>query len=748
MGLTVKINLCAAAETSSAPILSSTSMQTQVSGRHDSVPYMPEELKSLRQKMSEPQRRSRQISNPMQQKGQKRQKNIRQAEIRGGSEVECYLYEASMSLSNSRPQSSFVVCQKVLDREGDLKNEIKNVIIDNQDYRDQGCANGESTIFDGAAANSTPIGTGVRRGSGGGSGTILHLACAIDSPFALALLLVMGANVSSCHTAFRRSVVHEAACSDSPKCLRLLLEISERYYESTQDKPVANNGREEERKASSIYGDSLFGPWNNTHILTPLTSKAATGEYTREMKMIEKPGEEWKDKIGLSYVSTLQIILQLIAKMRSNELSDFDAAQSLLSEIPLMERSSAFIATSCGRDRVAQDAMAVNPGTSRLHFDSDPGVSFSNLKRYPMYDGHGNSPLHWAAFKNAAACVDLLLSYHSDPNTVAGISGWTPLHDAAYSDSADSMKLLISAGGDVNAKANSGATPLCFAAQEDASHAIRLLLYAGADARARCCEHDTNSSNHHPSRFSGYTPLHYCAHYNAYHAARALLEMETKKEKSTKLLEIPDLNEKLSIHIAVCRGSSAVLKELLHSGARLDNNKDLALPLSSMHSNPQHQEVDDLEVVVESYFTEHQSGTTQNRDTLTSFNSAPAIVTPISSPILQAMIPPEPITSSKPWNCLSQRSIDECKLLLRDTELNWTPERHAIFHPRDRLAVLELLRVGKRLEQMNTGIFLELWPLVLSFCGRGWFEPQSSIAKLENNKASLNELMNFSLLDD
>jgi hypothetical protein len=58
-------------------------------------------------------------------------------------------------------------------------------------------------------------------------------------------------------------------------------------------------------------------------------------------------------------------------------------------------------------------------------------------------------------------------------------------------------------------------------------------------------------------------------------------------------------------------------------------------------------------------------------------------------------------------------------------ELYWSPERHSIFHPRDREAARELLRVGKRLEQEGTGLFLELWPLVLSFCGRGWFEPKT-----------------------
>jgi hypothetical protein len=86
------------------------------------------------------------------------------------------------------------------------------------------------------------------------------------------------------------------------------------------------------------------------------------------------------------------------------------------------------------------------------------------------------------------------------------------------------------------------------------------------------------------------------------------------------------------------------------------------------------------------------------------------------------MIPARPVTSSKPWNCLSQRSIDECRDLISLAEQNWAPERHALFTPADRLAVLELLRVGKRLELTGTGIFVDLWPLVLSFCGRGWFD--------------------------
>jgi hypothetical protein len=44
---------------------------------------------------------------------------------------------------------------------------------------------------------------------------------------------------------------------------------------------------------------------------------------------------------------------------------------------------------------------------------------------------------------------------------------------------------------------------------------------------------------------------------------------------------------------------------------------------------------------------------------------------------------------------------------------------------------MELLRVGKRLELTGTGIFIDLWPLVLSFCGRGWFEVDNSAVDFE-----------------
>jgi hypothetical protein len=97
--------------------------------------------------------------------------------------------------------------------------------------------------------------------------------------------------------------------------------------------------------------------------------------------------------------------------------------------------------------------------------------------------------------------------------------------------------------------------------------------------------------------------------------------------------------------------------------------------------------------------------------------------------MLRSMIPSQPVTSSKPWNCLSQSAIDECKELIYKAEQNWAPDRHLLFTPADRKAVMELLRVGKRLEQEGKGIFIDLWPEVLSYCGRGWFETETEALK-------------------
>ena len=368
--------------------------------------------------------------------------------------------------------------------------------------------------------------------------------------------------------------------------------------------------------------------------------------------------------------------------------------------------------------------------------------------------------------------MEVLLSQVSvDVNRRAHPSGWTPLHDAAYSDADGAVRLLVAAGARVDVRSRSGATPLCFAAQEDAPKAARALLRAGADLAVRCCGSGATGVIEYRGRFSGYTPLHYCAHYDSWRAARVLLFESTERDgggdnsgihpynhinlhqhckplSPSYLLEIPDLNDKLPIHVAVARGSSRVLRELLHGGARVEIKTTVS---RSLQSSPRGaNEVgsrgtrnDTAEVVAETVTTvsresapmaiprrrnERSSSNANNawtRDGGISTTPTPltVVTTPVSSPVLRSMIPSQPITSSKPWNCLSQKSINACRHLIEEVEMNWTPERHVLFVPADRASVMEVLRVGKRMEQVGRGIFLDLWPRVLSFCGRGWFEP-------------------------
>jgi len=583
-------------------------------------------------------------------------------------EIEWCLNERVRALTNARPQSTFIVhCKKGKMREND----------DDDDDDDDG----EMPIFDGAVANATPPGL---NGSGGGSGTILHLACALDSPFALILFLLMGGDASCRHTAFRRLILHEAACTDSPKCLKLLLDMGESFQNDTKDHMEIDFFARQKRNDRKIPSQ------------TNVSKRCENGMKNRGFR----PPQKNTSNPALRVVTLLRTALDLAKKIMNGEMEDTYAAEILLNQFHISESNKRFIVLSCGSDHAT--------------------------------DGHGNTPLHWAAFKNSLKCSQILLSYHTDPNAVAENSGWTPLHDAAYSDSTETISLLISYGADVNVRANSGATPLCFAAQEDAPNATQILLRAGADATVRCCEEiDSNGvNNQNANRFSGYTPLHYCAHYNAYRAVQIILEHHNRSlfPNNEALLEIPDLNDKLPIHVAAARGSSDVLRELLHYGARVETGRSRTCSMSIQ--NDEQSTISDIQMdgIQEVAFTRSDTTDTSMSDVDDVGTISPipcsALITPVSSPILRSMIPLEPIDSPKPWNCISQMSIDECKTLIQEAESSWAPERHSIFHPCDRRAVLELLRVGKHLEQIGTGIFVDLWPLVLSFCGRGWFEPE------------------------
>ena len=105
------------------------------------------------------------------------------------------------------------------------------------------------------------------------------------------------------------------------------------------------------------------------------------------------------------------------------------------------------------------------------------------------------------------------------------------------------------------------------------------------------------------------------------------------------------------------------------------------------------------------------------------------------------MLPPRPVQSSKPWNCVTQESINQCLALIQEAEGNWCPERHALFHPNDRKAIVEILRVGRRLEQMGEGIYVyDIFRSILQFVGRGWFEQEANKWKWRSKSTQLESI--------
>lgn len=596
------------------------------------------------------------------------------------------LLDASSVYADSRPPADFVVYE-----DGSMTPRPAN-------------ENSSPPIFDGSVANSTPPPLGHNVGATGGSGTVLHLACALDRPLALAFLLAMGADARSSHTAFRRHMIHEAACNGSINCLRLLLELGKQYGDI--DKQLASRLSMTTQRISgrSSTFELPFLPrrMNRAHGVTPL--------QLFPTEKIQKEFESQNSKPETKFIDLLYLFRQKVFQVRNGAISEYEAARQILEHAKFADTTKASFARSCS-------------------FNPPPVLLPRTFIRSPhgdSSDGHGNTPLHWAAFKNKPECVKLLLSYNADPNARAHPSGWTPLHDASYSNSTDCIELLIDAGGRVDARANSGATPLCFAAQEDSAESAAILLKRGADMTARCSNgpsHESGSPSpavgQHPhTRFSGYTPLHYCAHYNAHKAASLLLS----HPKARVAMEITDLSDRLPIHVAAARGSAEVLRELLHHGARVETRPPPPTRVGSSRAAPDV----DQPMAVSAPSTPRRPPTPEDA-TPRRVSRTPG--TPVSSPMLRSMIPQQPVVSNKPWNCLSQRSIDECRVLIAEAEREWNPDRHSLFTPNDRRAVVELLIVGKRLEREGI-LFRELWPQVLSFCGRGWFETSSEDSEM------------------
>eukprot|EP00536_Pseudo-nitzschia_multiseries_P012286 jgi/Psemu1/31587/gm1.31587_g len=127
------------------------------------------------------------------------------------------VWEASLKLADSRPPANLCIYDRFGATTATLGHE------------------NDPPIFDGSVANATPAPHG-GVGASGGCGTILHLACAMNRPLMLAFFLIMGADGRASHTAFRRLIVHEAACNGSIDCLTLLLEMGHKYAKEIEER--------------------------------------------------------------------------------------------------------------------------------------------------------------------------------------------------------------------------------------------------------------------------------------------------------------------------------------------------------------------------------------------------------------------------------------------------------------------------------------------------------------------------------
>ncbi|KAF7541522.1 hypothetical protein G7054_g657 [Neopestalotiopsis clavispora] len=103
-------------------------------------------------------------------------------------------------------------------------------------------------------------------------------------------------------------------------------------------------------------------------------------------------------------------------------------------------------------------------------------------------DGHGQAPLHLAAFEDDAEAVETLLSFGADPDA-RNRRGCTPLALlATHSWSARSFNLLVERGASIHAKDEYGDSIVHVAAMCGSLPLMEQMYYSGIDIEGRNCK--------------------------------------------------------------------------------------------------------------------------------------------------------------------------------------------------------------------------------------------------------------------
>jgi ankyrin repeat protein len=101
-------------------------------------------------------------------------------------------------------------------------------------------------------------------------------------------------------------------------------------------------------------------------------------------------------------------------------------------------------------------------------------------------DGHGFTPLDWAARTGQTEMIREMVRAGADPDLLDdGPNGWAPLHHAVHKGQLEAVRALLAAGAHVDAAASSnGITPLMLACSQGEPEIVDALLAAGADPHA------------------------------------------------------------------------------------------------------------------------------------------------------------------------------------------------------------------------------------------------------------------------
>ena len=199
-----------------------------------------------------------------------------------------------------------------------------------------------------------------------------------------------------------------------------------------------------------------------------------------------------------------------------------------------------------GKQSIHQAAANGDIAQVRRLLNANPGLINSGG------DNLGNTPLHFATWKNRAAMAEFLISKGANVNAKNSL-GNTPLHDAIHNSGVLVPIVLLRQGANIDERNNEGETPLILAAQTGRSELVRLLLANGADVDA--------------TRKNGATALT-CALFDGrlevaqllLHAGADINEGRTLPELYTALHSAADLGKMDVLRFLLANGASMTIK--------------------------------------------------------------------------------------------------------------------------------------------------------------------------------------------